>query len=76
MIMIHFDTRSSAKNKTLSEEFVTEIKYFPEIIGIPETKINSSSCLNLNILNFNFFRNDSLTTHRRIWNICQSKFEI
>ena len=60
-LIIHFNTRSLAKNKNLIEEFITEIKYSPEIIGISETKINSNTCLNLNIPNFDFFRNDSPT---------------
>ena len=60
-LMIHFNTRSLAKNKNLIEEFITEIKYSPEIIGISETKINSNTCLNLNIPNFDFFHNDSPT---------------
>ena len=47
--------------KNLIEEFITEIKYSPEIIGISETTINSNTCLNLNIPNFDFFRNDSPT---------------
>ena len=60
-LIIHFNTRSLAKNKNLIEEFSTEIKYSPEIIGISETKINSNPCLNLNIPNFDFFHNDSPT---------------
>ena len=59
--MIHFNTRSLAKNKSLIEEIVTEIKYSPEIIGVSETKHNSNTCLNLNIPNFDFFHNDSFT---------------
>ena len=34
LMMIHFNTRSLAKNKNLIEEFITEIKYSPEVIGI------------------------------------------
>ena len=59
--MIHFNIRSLAKKKNLIKKFLTEIKYSPEIIGISETKINSSTCLNLNIPNFDFFHNDSPT---------------
>ena len=33
-LMIHFNTRSLAKNKNLIEEFMTEIKYSPEVIAI------------------------------------------
>ena len=62
--MIHFNTRSLAKNKNLIEEFITEIKYSPEVIGISETKINSKTCLSLNtpgFVFFFFFHNDSPT---------------
>ena len=54
-IMVHFNTRSLAKNKHLIEEFITEVKYSPEAIGISETKINSNMCLNLNIPGLIFF---------------------
>ena len=54
-LMIHFNTWSSAKNKNLIKEFITEIKYSPEVIGISETKINSKTCLSLNIPGFVFF---------------------
>ena len=60
-LMVHFNTRSLAKNKHLIEEFITEVKYSPEVIGISETKINSNTCLNLNIPGFDFFHNDSST---------------
>ena len=60
-LMVHFNTRSLAKNKHLIEEFITEVKYSPEVIGISESKINSSTCLNLNIPGFDFFHNDSST---------------
>ena len=62
-LMIHFNTRSLAKNKNLIEEFITEIKYSTEVIGKSETKINSKTCLNLNIPGFAsfFFHNDSPT---------------
>ena len=54
-LMIYFNTRSLAKNKNLIEEFITEIKYSPEVIGMSETKINSKTCPNLNIPGFVFF---------------------
>ena len=60
-LMIYFNTRSLAKNKNLIEEFITEIKYSPEVIGMSETKINSKTCPNLNIPGFVFFHNDSPT---------------
>ena len=53
-LMIHFNTRRVEKNKYLIEEFVTEIKYSLEVIGISETKINSKTCPNLNIPGFVF----------------------
>ena len=61
LLIIHFNTKSFVKIKNLIEEFITEIKYSLEIIGISETKINSNACLNLNIPNFDFFHNDSPT---------------
>ena len=60
-LMVHFNSRSLAKNKHLIEEFITEVKYSPEVNGISETKINSNTCLNLNFPDFDFFRNDSST---------------
>ena len=58
-LMVHFNTRSLAKNKHLIEEFITEVKYSPEVIGKSETKINSNTCPNLNITGFDFFHNDT-----------------
>ena len=52
-----------AKNKNLIEEFITEIKYSPEVIGISETKINSKTCLSLNIPGFFFFFHDDSPTN-------------
>ena len=65
-LMVHFNTRSLAKNKHLIEEFITEVKYSPEVIGISETKINSNTCLNLNIPGFDFFHNDSSTNQEEL----------
>ena len=59
LLITYFNTRSLAKNKRLIEEFITEIDYLPEMIGISETKLNVNTCLNLNIPFYNFFHNDS-----------------
>ena len=40
LLITHFNTRNLAKNKKLIEEFITEIDYLPELIGISETKLN------------------------------------
>ena len=39
--MIHFNTRSLAKNKNLIEEFITKIKHSPEISGSLYKKLKS-----------------------------------
>ena len=48
-------TRSLAQNKKLIEEFITEIDFLPEMVGISETKLNVNTCLNLNIPFYDFF---------------------
>ena len=37
-LMVHFNTRSLAKNKHLIEEFITEVKYSPEVIAYQKRK--------------------------------------
>ena len=59
-LVAYFNTRSLAKNKNLTEEFITEINHSPEVIGISETKINENISLNLQIPNYLFFTMISL----------------
>ena len=49
------------KNKTLIEEFITEINRSPEVIGISETEINENTSPNLQIPNYHLIHNDSST---------------
>ena len=57
----HFNVRSLTKNKEKIEEFVDGITRLPDVIAISETKLNSSSVSNLNLLNYTFLCKDSPT---------------
>ena len=55
LLITHFNTGSLTENKKLIEEFISEIDYLPEVIGISETKLYVHACLNLNVPFYNFF---------------------
>ena len=55
MLITHLNARNLAKNKKLIKEFISEIDYLPEVIGISKTKLNVNACLNLNIPILRFF---------------------
>ena len=59
--LVHFNTRSLSKNLDKIEEFLNDMNRFPESIAISETKLNSNSSSNNNILHYSFLRNDSPT---------------
>ena len=59
LLITHFNARSFAKNRKLIKEFISEIDYLPEMIGISETKLNVNTCLNLNIPFYDLFHHDS-----------------
>ena len=61
LALIHFNVRSSPKNKSKIELFLTQMPTLPEIIAISETKLNSSKRHLVDIKNYNFAHSDSLT---------------
>ena len=59
--VLHLNIRSLTKNRDKIEELLNELNFFPEIIGISETKLNSQKTINKNIYNYDFAHSDSPT---------------
>ena len=59
--VVHFNAPSLSKTLDKIEEFLNDKTRFPDAIAISETKLNSNSSSNNNILHYNFLHNDSPT---------------
>jgi len=57
----HFNVRSLAKNKHKIDTFFSMCNVSPDFIAMPETKLKSKRCTNIQIPNYNFVHVDSLT---------------
>ena len=59
--LIHFNMRSLPKNLHKIEDFLLCSNALPKIIAISETKLNASKVCNVNLNNYSFLHNDSIT---------------
>ena len=59
--LIHFNLRSLPKNLNKIENFLFCCNALPKIIAISETKLKSSKVCNVNLNNYSFLHNDSIT---------------
>ena len=59
--LIHFNMRSLPKNLHKIEDFLFCCNALPKIIAISETKLKSSKVCNVNLNNYSFLHNDSIT---------------
>jgi len=61
LFFLHFNVRRLSKNKDKVEKFLESFYRLPKVISISETKLNPNSVSNINIPNYTFIRNNSLT---------------
>jgi len=60
--MLHCNIRSLSKNLNLLNDMLCCLNDSPDIIAISETRLNNNSVSNIDLVNYNFFHNDSPTT--------------
>ena len=59
--VIHFNLKSSPKNKYKIEDFLLQLPNLPHIIAITETKLNSSNLDQAELEKYHFEHNDSVS---------------